>query len=52
MNKYMGVSLPIEMLRKVDEKTKLHSFSSRADFVKNAVRRELERLNKLERSLA
>jgi len=50
MNAYMGVSLPIDLLSKVDEKVKIHFFSSRADFVKNAIRRELERLNKVERS--
>jgi len=45
----MGVSLPIEMLEKIDEVVKKYPYSSRADFVKDAVRRELERVNKIKR---
>ena len=49
MVKYIGVSLPITLLEKIDEKRKSGSYSSRADFVKESVRRELERLEKLKR---
>ena len=44
MVKYLSVSLPVEILRMVDEKIKGQPYTSRADFVKQAVRNEFERL--------
>lgn len=48
MTKYLAVCLPVKLLKTVDEKKEIHNFTSRADLVKNAIRRELERLNKIE----
>ena len=44
MVRYMSVSLPVEILKMVDEKIKGLPYTSRADFVKQAIRLELERL--------
>jgi len=46
---YLGVSLPIALINKIDEALKKYPFSSRADFVKQACRRELERLDQKSR---
>lgn len=46
MLQYMGVSLPMPLLNKIDEMRQKYQFSSRADFVKQACRREIERLEK------
>lgn len=47
MTCYKTVSLPEKLLKKIDEKKDIFAYSSRADFVKQAIRRELERLNKI-----
>ena len=47
MTKYLTVSLPENLLKKVDNKREAFAYSSRADFIKQAIRRELERLNKI-----
>ena len=49
MTNYLGVSLPITLLKRVDEKITIFSYSSRADFIKEAIRRELQRLDKIEK---
>ena len=38
------VSIPTNLAKLIDDKTELYGYSSRADFVKQACRRELERL--------
>ena len=43
MSKWLGVSLPIEMLDKIDAIYKNFSYTSRADFVKDAVRIHLKK---------
>lgn len=47
---YQGVALPQELLDCIDEKRLVFkSYTSRTDFIKQAIRRELERLTKLEK---
>ena len=48
MAKYMSVCLPIDLLGLIDRKIKGERYTSRADFVKQAIRLELERLEKNE----
>jgi len=43
-NKYMAVSVPIELIKIIDEKIKKAGYSSRAEFVKEACRRSLDQL--------
>jgi metal-responsive CopG/Arc/MetJ family transcriptional regulator len=43
-NNYQAVSVPIEMIGIIDKAIKDKGFSSRAEFVKQAIRNELERL--------
>ena len=47
MSKYNGVCLPKDLLNLIDEKKGKFGYTSRADFIKQAIRRELERLNKI-----
>jgi len=47
MSKYQGVCLPENILRLIDEKKQSFGYTSRADFVKQAIRRELERLDRI-----
>jgi len=49
MIRYISVSLPVEILKLVDKKIKGRPYTSRADFVKQAIRLELERLERLDR---
>lgn len=49
MTKYMSVCLPVEILKLVDKKIEGRPYTSRADFVKQAIRHELERLDKNDR---
>jgi len=49
MVKYMSVCLPVEILKMVDEKIKGRPYTSRADFVKQSIRHEFERLDKNDR---
>lgn len=44
MRKFSCVSLPTKLMQLVDEKKEIYGYSSRADFVKQAIRRELEKL--------
>ena len=44
MLKYNGVCLPKNLLNLIDENREKYGYTSKADFVKQAVRRELERL--------
>jgi metal-responsive CopG/Arc/MetJ family transcriptional regulator len=46
MAKYQGVCLPNELLYRIDQDTKGMGYTSRTDFIKQAIRRELERLSK------
>lgn len=48
MRDYTSVTLPKVLIVKIDEITGYFGFTSRADFVKTAIRRELERLNSIE----
>lgn len=50
MLQYIGVSLPMPLIEKIDEIRKKYQFSSRPDFVKQACRREIERLEKKEKA--
>ena len=43
---YQGVCLPNELLKRIDETRKGLGYTSRTDFIKQAIRRELERLDK------
>lgn len=43
-NNYQAVSVPEEMIKIIDKTIKGKGFSSRAEFVKQAIRNELERL--------
>jgi metal-responsive CopG/Arc/MetJ family transcriptional regulator len=47
MPKYQGVSLSKELLDIIDTKIEGYGYQSRADFVRQAIRRELERLSRL-----
>lgn len=44
MRKYQGVCLPNNLLELIDKNKEKLGFTSRADFVKQVVRKELERL--------
>ena len=44
-NNYQAVSVPTDMIKIIDKGIKGKGFSSRAEFVKQAIRNELERLN-------
>jgi len=44
MTKYFTISLPENLIKEIDEKIRKFPYSSRADFVKQASRRELEKL--------
>ena len=46
MSKYQGVALSKELCEQIDHDIKNSSFTSRADFVKYSVRKELERLSR------
>lgn len=45
---YTAVSVPVDLVKIIDRKIKGKGFSSRAEFVKQAIRRELEQLDKIE----
>jgi metal-responsive CopG/Arc/MetJ family transcriptional regulator len=45
MAKYQGVCLPNELLYRIDQNTIGMGYTSRTDFIKQAIRRELERLS-------
>ena len=47
MNKYQGVSLPKDLLNQIDAKLHKHGYLNKVDFIRQAIRIELERLNKL-----
>lgn len=44
MATYVSVSLPIKMIQKIDELKNKHQYSSRPDFVKEAVRHWIKKL--------
>ena len=44
MNNYVSVCLPRKLTNIVDERVEQLGFTSRADFVKQAIRNELKRL--------
>ena len=46
MSRYLSVCLPKKLLKLVDAK-KGDKYTSRADFVKQAIRRELERVERV-----
>jgi len=48
MNQYNGVSLPKNLLQKINEKRKKFGYTSNADFIRQAIRRELDRIERLE----
>ena len=45
MTRYVTVCLPRNLTELVDKKFKDHGYTSRADFVKQAIRNELRRLS-------
>jgi len=45
MRKYHGVCLPENLLKIIDKNKEKLGYTSRAEFVKQSVRRELERLD-------
>ena len=47
MTKYICLSIPETLMSKVDEKLGMFAYSSKTDFVKQAIRRELERLDRI-----
>ena len=47
MTKYVCLSIPKQLMNKVDEKLSFFAYSSRTDFVKQAIRRELERVERI-----
>jgi len=47
MSKYQGVCLPTILLDRIEEIKETFGYTSRADFVKQACRRELERISKM-----
>jgi metal-responsive CopG/Arc/MetJ family transcriptional regulator len=44
MKKYQGISLPKKLLDMIDSKKETFGFTSKADFIKQAIRHELQRL--------
>ena len=46
MRNYQGVCLPNELLYRIDQTTEGMGYTSRTDFIKQAIRRELERICK------
>lgn len=46
MKEYSSISLDKRFLESIDEKIKDKGYLSRAEFCREAIRRELERLNK------
>jgi len=46
MTNYVSVSLPIKMVQKIDELKDKHQYSSRPDFVKEAVRNWILKLER------
>jgi len=49
MSEYVTVSIPKQLIEKIDVIKKLHGYTSRPDFIKQSIRRELERLDKYRR---
>ena len=49
MRNYVGVCLPRKLTDIVDEEVKLCGYTSRADFVKQAIRNELRNIKKAKR---
>jgi metal-responsive CopG/Arc/MetJ family transcriptional regulator len=47
MREYTSVTLPRFLLLRIDAVKETYGFTSRADFVKTAIRREFERLSKI-----
>ena len=47
MNKYQGVSIPKELLQLIDLKGKNHGYTSRADFIRHAIREKLDRMGEM-----
>jgi metal-responsive CopG/Arc/MetJ family transcriptional regulator len=45
INKYQGVSLPKRLLDLIDSKKEEFGFTSKTDFIKQAIRHELERIS-------
>jgi len=45
MTKYVCISIPEQITQMIDKKYPVYGYSSRADFVKQAIRHELERLS-------
>jgi len=44
MTKYHGISLPKEMLQLIDEKGKNQGYTSRADFIRQAIREKIAKI--------
>ncbi len=42
---YQGLSLPKKLLNQIDEAIENKAFTSKIDFIKHAIRNELQRLN-------
>ncbi len=45
MGEYVTVSIPKALIEKIDVIRKTHGYTSRPDFIKQAVRNELQRLD-------
>lgn len=49
MPKYVCLSIPEKLMQLVDEKLEKFAYSSKTDFVKQSIRRELQRLEKFDK---
>jgi len=47
MTEYVTVSIPRALIKKIDAAKITHGFTSRPDFIKQSIRRELERICKI-----
>lgn len=46
MTEYVTVSIPKTLIEKIDLIKKIYGYTSRPDFIKQSIRKELERLSK------
>lgn len=44
MNNYQGVSLPKQLLKLIEEKTKGLGYTNKVDFIREAIREKLDRM--------
>lgn len=48
MNRYNGISLPKNLINRIDRIREKYGYTTKADFIREAVRRELDKLEKRE----